>query len=734
MNFASTFTGPEDIVSPDSGPDVLSPGRDARADSVEDTGEADAQGEEDAAEGDKKKQTLACDRCRAKKRRCDGTRPICNNCSRAIQRGVKDINCTYATTMKKRGRKKGYRDALLQKLNLLEGMLQGGSGSAATAQPPVPSTSTGSGGGMSLTSMLNSHSVDRPDVGSYGNTHYPSNALSDGSSSPAKRRRLNSIDNGPAPLISSTSHPDLFRHPYGTPRRAAEFFFGRGVKGVDEVADSVEHVQVLALLGVWAYGNLEGGGRSWVYLSLAIRAAEKLELGYKRRILPQEYPFNPFPLNSSEQELPWEVAKRRRIWSFCFATDTYGAMVSGGNPGMEESDYLHVLVTTAFNGHDDLDVLGRKRSSSSITSLSSPHDPNPPYYTNTWRHILRNHPRHTIHDYSPHAWTVDPENLEHLCTHSKPWVMQCAWIMRRIKKLITGRFVTEVGRPLPPTAGAIMALFPPHPDVGSLHDMLVRWWSGIPRAERAFESFEEFRVGIPGLVPDVAQLWSFSHVVLNLFAVSAVAMLHQGNARDGRRVFLTCLPGSGGGVGGGGGVVGGGQGQPVYATSAEILLLCVRAQNYVVRSVYAAHGFSSIPFAPIADGVTSPSLSSSSSTTALRPIRTPNNPPPFSAQYPAPPACFVQSPMTCWALFATSVAFLTGAYGRVVGGEVQDVEGVTFIEGVVLPTMENCGRVWPVCFAYWEALERVLAEERGSGGQAGGSGMVVPPPPLPGYG
>ncbi|KAJ3082047.1 hypothetical protein HK102_001951 [Quaeritorhiza haematococci] len=77
---------------------------------------------ETAAE--KRKFNLACDRCRSKKRKCDGAKPICSNCRRAIDRNVEGVTCVYVPTAKKRGPKKGYRDALMEKLNTLESLLR----------------------------------------------------------------------------------------------------------------------------------------------------------------------------------------------------------------------------------------------------------------------------------------------------------------------------------------------------------------------------------------------------------------------------------------------------------------------------------------------------------------------------------------------------------------------------------------------------------------------------------
>ncbi|KAJ1560403.1 hypothetical protein HK405_007224, partial [Cladochytrium tenue] len=54
--------------------------------------------------------TLACDRCREKKRRCDGRKPVCSNCSRAQARTGGDegalVQCFYQPAFQKRGRKR----------------------------------------------------------------------------------------------------------------------------------------------------------------------------------------------------------------------------------------------------------------------------------------------------------------------------------------------------------------------------------------------------------------------------------------------------------------------------------------------------------------------------------------------------------------------------------------------------------------------------------------------------
>ncbi|KAJ3107067.1 hypothetical protein HDU97_005036 [Phlyctochytrium planicorne] len=104
-----------------------------RSDAMEDDEE-----EEETHENGKKKvvrRTQACDRCRAKKRKCDGAKPLCGNCVKAARKGDADNEevCTYYAEAKKRGPKKGYRDQLLERVASIEAFVKSG----AFASDPV---------------------------------------------------------------------------------------------------------------------------------------------------------------------------------------------------------------------------------------------------------------------------------------------------------------------------------------------------------------------------------------------------------------------------------------------------------------------------------------------------------------------------------------------------------------------------------------------------------------------
>ncbi|KAF8994389.1 fungal-specific transcription factor domain-containing protein [Cyathus striatus] len=69
----------------------------------------------------KRKITRACDVCRHRKIRCDERAPLHGKCSYCV---AQDLDCTYTTQPKKRGRPKGYADVLERRIQLLERLVK----------------------------------------------------------------------------------------------------------------------------------------------------------------------------------------------------------------------------------------------------------------------------------------------------------------------------------------------------------------------------------------------------------------------------------------------------------------------------------------------------------------------------------------------------------------------------------------------------------------------------------
>ncbi|KAI9098735.1 hypothetical protein DFS34DRAFT_87469 [Phlyctochytrium arcticum] len=74
------------------------------------------------ANSSRKGRVQACDRCRVRKRKCNGVRPTCNNCEKARMKGVANISCKYAE--KKARPRRQLRAVLMERLGALEALLK----------------------------------------------------------------------------------------------------------------------------------------------------------------------------------------------------------------------------------------------------------------------------------------------------------------------------------------------------------------------------------------------------------------------------------------------------------------------------------------------------------------------------------------------------------------------------------------------------------------------------------
>ncbi|KAI9287040.1 fungal-specific transcription factor domain-containing protein [Umbelopsis sp. AD052] len=72
---------------------------------------------DESSQSKRQRVSRACDLCRRKKIKCDGTIPICGNCQ------AFNLNCGYKDTTKKRGPPKGYIEAIENRLHRMETLL-----------------------------------------------------------------------------------------------------------------------------------------------------------------------------------------------------------------------------------------------------------------------------------------------------------------------------------------------------------------------------------------------------------------------------------------------------------------------------------------------------------------------------------------------------------------------------------------------------------------------------------
>ncbi|KAI8917684.1 fungal-specific transcription factor domain-containing protein [Powellomyces hirtus] len=461
-------------------------------------------------------------------------------------------------------------------------------------------------------------------------------------------------------------HPALFQEPYRNPLAASELFHAEATRSLDTIENVVTRMQVLVMLGKWSFG-MNQPARAYQYLSSAIQASERARLGYvggheKQRLLAL---WGPAPVDN-----PLHTLRSMRLtWSLCFTSDTYISMTTDVSPTIEESNYVHLLAEAVEN--------------SRALQLNPDAAQVPPQGDGSWRRILEGHPSFSVHDFRPPAWAPPIGALELTCSRTKPWFTQLQFILRRI---------TRFARSVPfnshrydgTSAGIVFSVLPNSGGATSqdrevermrLHNVLIDWWGTIPHEERAFTDLDAFRTGkqLPPL-PSVSQLGSFQFAMMNSFFVAAFSMLHH---REGPDLDVAVSPLE----------------YPTSnatspptppATSREILMYALRAQIFLIRSIYAMHGFDAIPPAP----------STNSSPTAYVP---------FSAAYPPPPNLLVQNPMTlyaCWCVCEAALVDLSRISHTDPQKQLMQDELFAAVSTVFLPMLDSSVRIWTVMRIY----------------------------------
>ncbi|KAJ3154175.1 hypothetical protein HDU86_004719 [Geranomyces michiganensis] len=488
-------------------------------------------------------------------------------------------------------------------------------------------------------------------------------------------------------------HPALFGDLYGNPLAASELFHAEATRSLDGIQNQVTRMQVLIMLGKWNFG-MNQVARAYQLLSAAIQASERSRLGFlgghdQQRLLPL---WGPAPVDAPLHTLK----SMRTTWALCFTADTYISMTTNVGLAIEESSYVHLLAEA---------VEGARAVAADPTLALA--DMRPPQEGDgSWRRILEGHPSFSVQDFRPLAWSPPVDQLEVACSQTKPWFLQLQFILRRITRfcravpfdshMYDGTSAGIVLSVLPNSGGATPMTR--EAERSRLHDVLLEWWASIPATERAFDDLNVFRPGnsVPPL-PSVAQLGSYQYAMMNVFFIAAFSHLHHreegtidagpGSSAIG---YATSCPKSAS-------TISAGQAQqqhrslpspPPRATSREILGLALRAQVFILRSIYAANGFDSIPPAP---------STTSSATNYVG----------FSPAHPPPPAILIQNPMTlyaCWSAAEAALVDLSRTPHGSAEREAMTKEMFAMVAGVFLPVLDSSVRIWPVGRVYAERL------------------------------
>ncbi|KAI8082944.1 fungal-specific transcription factor domain-containing protein [Halteromyces radiatus] len=278
--------------------------------------------------------TQACSPCRKKKKKCDGAKPNCRNCTEA------GLECGYAEC-KRRGPRKGYVQLLEERLALLERRLTGMPPSS-TGRPTITAT-TKQGSRLYANSSVTGMMIPQTELngGSLDDVTMPSEEvvlhLVDfffkyiNSIFPLIHHHtlVQSIKDGTIsqPLLWSvmaigarfSDHPDIKTDP---PYWAGEKFARKAGSLInnDLFEPTVPNLQFWGVMACLEYGRA-AGSRAWIYGGLAARLC--FELGFHK----EETIRSPIYKKDGTLDRVAMLMRRRIFWS-CFNIDKYG---SAGN-------------------------------------------------------------------------------------------------------------------------------------------------------------------------------------------------------------------------------------------------------------------------------------------------------------------------------------------------------------------------------------------------------------------
>ncbi|KAI8923460.1 hypothetical protein BC831DRAFT_470991 [Entophlyctis helioformis] len=321
----------------------------------------------------------------------------------------------------------------------------------------------------------------------------------------------------------------------------------------DEPLDDCDAVRIMLLLATICYG-LGDGGDSMQLIADAYRLAQKSRI-YESSLPPTKASLQP-PLTvdalvvsvprmigkkpTPRKLTPTEKFDRRVLWGSCLIVDTYCAMASGYQLGIDEGDYPHLVA--GYNFSDLLPHISRLSSQQRLSASDLA--------------------EHTLWENSPLAVMFDDVSemsltsmASNLFTGEFESEVQLTVIMRRILRYVRSReaslsvaFSSSHFDRFPENLRAIYSTMQQSDDTASLHDSLLAWYSHYPARYCAFPSLEVFAIGVHQSSLDKFRDWAYNLYVVEsiLTFLSAFSYLHlpliSSPDADRKMYRLSCPP------------------------------------------------------------------------------------------------------------------------------------------------------------------------------------------------
>ncbi|KAJ3082046.1 hypothetical protein HK102_001950, partial [Quaeritorhiza haematococci] len=450
-----------------------------------------------------------------------------------------------------------------------------------------------------------------------------------------------------------SQHPDLYKEPFGSPRKAGAHFAKKSEEELKHITDPVSNIQALMSLGLWGYGDAVGA-KALIWLNHAARQAQQMGLDKKSG---NNYFFSIWQAPPSGKGRSIDEAMRFRGWATCFMMDTFATCTSGVLFTIHEADYVGLLygmendedastttTLTAINGSPLSSKFGHSLGDVDDVTRGFLEDPQ-----NGWRNFDGGYPTYTIFDRkydtggNETVETVinDPHSLPSIdslysARHQK-YMLQLCFLLRRILRFL---FVDRSATPSSQATGSskrwtrivapLLSAMTPSTDITTLHDTLLEWYDVLPPEMKAFDSLEDFCAFAEGVGDDTRQYtpppfpspenppgWTKSPLGVfgNMIFICAFVFLHHKNVDNPDRIFRTSLAKSksrdGPGNNGGGGcstladeepslMSGSGVSPPPRRISSmDILRICFAAHVWIVKCVHVVVRVSDVlPFSP----------------------------------------------------------------------------------------------------------------------------------------